>query len=372
MRRWLAMYSRFDWTLLIAALALASLGLLILFGVSLTRGTNDFFQFDKQILGAAIGVTLALLLAWVDYRQLRSLALPIYLAGAGILVSVLVFGTSHRNGGRWFALGALSFQPVELVKITFVIYLAALFARHAHKRLTWSVLGGSALALLMYVGLILLQPDFGSATVLVAVWFAMVLFCGLPRHAWWILLVSILSTVMLLWSVGLKPYQRDRITSFLFPAADPYGAAYNVAQAQIAIGSGGWLGKGVGEGSQARLRFLPEASTDFIFAVVGEELGFVGLVVLLGLFGLLFFRYLRIAKMSDDPFAAICLVGLCAIIGYHVFVNSAMNLGMMPVTGIPLPFVSAAASSLIMMFLSVGIAEAIAVQSKGRYAIGQS
>ena len=367
MRRWLAIYSRFDWSLLIAALSLTSLGLLVLFGISMSRASGDLFQFKKQILGAAIGAAIALLLAWVDYRQLRSLALPIFLAVAACLAAVLVLGTTHRGGGRWFVLGTLSFQPVELAKLTLAIYLAALFARHARQRLTWAVFGGSALAVLVYAGLVLLQPDFGSAVVLVAIWFAMVLFCGLPRHAWWILLVTILATASLLWTVGLRPYQRDRITSFLFPKADPYGAAYNVAQAQIAIGSGGWLGKGIGEGSQARLRFLPEASTDFIFAVVGEELGFVGILVLLGLFGLLFFRYLRIAKASDDPFAAILLVGLSAVIAFHLFVNAGMNLGILPVTGIPLPFASAAASSLITMFISVGIAEAIAVQSKGRY-----
>ncbi len=367
MRRWIAPFARYDWSLLIAALALTAIGLLVLFGIGMAAEPRDFFQFTKQLLAVAIGLGILFAFAFVDYRQLRGLALPIYFTGAGALLAALVIGTTHRNGGRWLSLGALSFQPVELAKVTLVIFLAAFFARRVHTRLTWGALAGSGAVMASYVALVLLQPDFGSAMVLVAVWLAMVLFCGLPRHAWWIMLISCATIALFLWTVGLKPYQRDRITSFVFPKADPYGAAYNVAQARIAVGSGGWLGKGIGEGSQARLRFLPEASTDFIFAVIGEELGFVGLTVLLGMFGFLLFRYFRIATESQDPFAAIMLVGLGSIILFHLIVNAGMNLGIMPVTGIPLPFASAAASSLITMFLSVGIAEAIAVQSKGRH-----
>ena len=367
MHRWIGVFARYDWALLLAALSLAAIGLLAIFGIGISQTTNDLFQFNKQLLAVGIGVIFAIGLAFIDYRQLRTLALPIYGLGAAILVLALLVGTTNRNGGKWFVLGSLSFQPIEFAKITLVIFLAAYVARHAHKRLPWTALIGSVAIMVPYLGLTLAQPDFGSAMVLVATWVAIVLFCGLPRHAWWIFLLTFTVLASLLWTVGLRPYQRDRITSFIHPAADPRGAAYNVAQARIAIGSGRLFGKGIGEGSQARLRFLPEASTDFMFAVLGEELGFVGLLVVLSLFGFLLFRLGQIAMSADDAFASICLIGFASIIAFHLVVNAGMNLGMMPVTGIPLPFASAAASSLVMMFVSVGIAEAVVVQSRGAF-----
>ncbi len=368
MRRWITTFARYDWSLLIAAMALTAIGVLVLFGIGLARESQDLFQVKKQLLGAGIGLALAVAISLTDYRHLRALALPIYAGGLALLVGVLVLGTTHRNGGRWFVLGALSFQPVELAKLTFVIFLAAYFSRHAHTRLTWTAFAGSAFALLAYVVPVLFQPDFGSAMVFIAIWLAMTFFCRLPRHAWWSLLLTFVTIATFLWMVGLKPYQRERITTFFSPYADPYGASYNVAQARIAIGSGGWFGKGIGEGSQARLRFLPEASTDFIFAVVGEELGFVGVSVVLFLLGLLLTRIIRIAMESQDAFAGLCLIGIASVIAFHLFVNAGMNLGIMPVTGIPLPFVSAAASSLIVLFLSIGIVEAVAVHVKGTFA----
>jgi len=298
---------------------------------------------------------------------LRSLAIPIYLSGAALLGLVLLIGFSSRNAGRWFVIGPLSLQPVEFAKVALAVLLAAYFSRFAHRRLSWTAFFGSLMAVGGYVFLTLLQPDFGSAMVLLAMWGCALLFCGLPRHAWWTLLLAACAIGLVLWTVGLKPYQRDRITSFFQPSHDPYGAAYNVTQARIAIGSGGWLGQGIGAGSQARLRFLPEASTDFIFAVLGEELGFVGLAVILLLFGFLLYEFIRIAKHAEDTFAGILLVTLAAFVAIHLLVNAGMNLGLLPVTGIPLPFLSAAASSLLTLFISLGIAESIAVRSKGRF-----
>jgi len=367
MRRWIGVFARYDWSLLLAALSICAIGLLAIFGIGISREPHDFFQFDKQILAVAIGVALAIGIAFIDYRQIRSLALPIYLAGLVVLSMSLLFGRTLNGGGRWFMIGSLSFQPVEFGKITLVIFLASYVARHAHKRLTWTALIGSMAAIVPYVAVTLAQPDFGSAMVLIAAWLAIVLFCGLPRHAWWIFLVSTAVIGASLWMFGLKPYQKDRITTFFDPASDPRGASYNVAQARIAIGSGQWFGKGIGEGSQARLRFLPEASTDFMFAVLGEELGFVGLVVVLLLFGFLLTRLVLISMRSDDAFASVCLIGIAAVIAFHLFINAGMNLGIMPVTGIPLPFASAAASSLIMTFISVGIAEAVVVHSRGAF-----
>ena len=169
-----------------------------------------------------------------------------------------------------------------------------------------------------------------------------------------------------MWNFGLKPYQRDRLTTFMNPQSDQRGSGYNAAQARIAIGSGGLLGKGIGEGSQARLRFLPEAATDFIFAVVGEELGYVGLTLTLGLFLLIIYRFLRLAYDSEDDFAALMLIGLGSILLIHVFVNGGMNLGVMPITGIPMPFLSAAASYLVVTFVSIGFAESVAMRRRSK------
>lgn len=364
MRRWIECYARYDWALLLAATTLTAIGLLAIYGIGISRGAGDTFQFKKQLIALTIGLIIALAAALVDYRHIRSLSLPIFIAGCVALLAVLPFGTTARTAGRWFVLGALSFQPVEIAKVIFIIFLAGYLARHIHRRLTWISFLGSAVGMAVYVALVILQPDFGSAMVFVAIWVAVVLFCGLPKHAWWIMLLTAVSAASLVWVVGLKPYQRDRITSFIHPANDPYGASYNVTQARIAIGSGGWLGKGIGEGSQARLRFLPEASTDFMFAVLGEELGFVGIFVILGLFAFVLYRYIRIAIDAEDAFAGIVLVGAVAMILFHLLVNAGMNLGLLPVTGIPLPFASAAASSLISVFCTVGLAESIAVRRK--------
>ena len=367
MKRWLTLYTRFDWGLLLAVLTLSAIGLLAIYGMNVSRGATDFFQLKKQVIAVLLGLAAVLLIPLLDYRHIRSFSLPLYLATAAVLFAVLVIGTTSRNAGRWFVVGSFSFQPVELAKLSLAVFLAGYLGRHAHKRLSWVALAGSGVATALYVGLVLLQPDFGSAMVLVVMWLAAILFCGLPRHAWWIMLVSLVAVSALVWTVGLRQYQKDRITSFLDPSVDPLGTSYNVTQARIAIGSGGFFGKGIGEGSQARLRFLPEASTDFMFAVLGEELGFTGIVFILGVFGYLLYQLLHIARQSDDAFAGLALVLIAAFILCHVIVNAGMNLGLLPVTGIPLPFLSAAASSVVIMYLTIGFAESIAVHGRRTY-----
>ncbi|MFH1973149.1 MAG: FtsW/RodA/SpoVE family cell cycle protein [Patescibacteria group bacterium] len=362
MRRSLDIFIHFDWTLLLAATTLTVIGLLSIYGIGISIETGDLFQFKKQLVAATIGLALVFGVIFVDYRQIKPFALWLYGAGAALLVGVLVFGSTVRGMRGWFMIGRLSFQPVEIAKVVLAVFLASYLARHAHKRLGWVPFVGSGLAAAGYVGLVMLQPDLGSAFVMIAMWLVTVVFVGLPRRAWILLLVGAAAAGTLLWTVGLKPYQRDRLISFVQPAADPRGTGYNVMQARIAIGSGGLLGKGIGEGSQARLRFLPEASTDFMFSVIGEELGFVGLTIVLTLFSLLLLRFLRIAETSADPFAQILLVALVANVTFHLIVNAGMNLGVMPVTGIPLPFVSAAPSSLLVAFITVALAQSVAVR----------
>ncbi len=365
MRRFLELLERFDWTLLTGALTLAAVGIVAIYGIGTSRDPIDLFPFYKQFTVTLIGLALVFGLIFLDYRHYRSYSFIIYLIGGFLLLAVLVFGHSVNSTEGWFRLGSLSFQPVEIAKIALVIYLSALFVRRGQRRLNWKTFGLGACATLVYVGLVMLQPDFGSAMILIAIFGILSLFAGLPRRAWIILPLVITAASAIIWTVGLKPYQRERILTFLHPNVDTRGASYNATQARIAIGSGGVFGKGIGEGSQARLRFLPEAATDFMFAVLGEELGLVGVAVILGLFLLIFYRYIRLAYESEDDFAALLLVGLSAILLVHVVVNAGMNLGVMPVTGIPLPFLSAAASYLLVAFFSIGIAQSVATRRRG-------
>ena len=356
---------RLDWTLLAAAFTLAAVGLVAIYGIGVSQEPADLFLFHKQFVTFTIGVGIISAFIFLDYRHLRSYGLFLYLFGAALLLGVLFFGVRINATQGWFRFGALSFQPVEIAKITLSVYLAAFFVRRGRGRLSWTTFGISFAATAFYAGLVLMQPDFGSAMVLFLIWGIMALFAGLPRYAWIILPLILITSTGLIWNFALKDYQRDRIESFLDPERDPRGAGYNAIQARIAIGSGGWFGKGIGEGSQARLRFLPAAATDFIFAVVGEELGFAGIVFVFFLFGLILVRLIRLGYESEDDFAALMLMGVGAVFLVHVIVNAGMNLGLMPITGIPMPFLSAAASYMLVVFVCVGLAESVALRRRG-------
>ncbi len=363
--RWLAkLFERFDWTLLTAALTLTAVGLVTIYGIAISQEPADLFLFQKQFIASALGVAVAFVIMLVDYRHFRSFGLLIYLFGAALLVSVLLFGESIRGTTGWFRIAGLSFQPVEIAKMTLVIYLAGLYVRYEHGGSSWRTFGMGALAAGVYTGLVLLQPDFGSAMVLLGTWLLLTLFAGWPRRAWFILPTLALIGAVGLWFFGLKDYQRERLLTFVNQEQDLRGSGYNAAQARIAIGSGGWFGKGISEGTQARLRFLPEASTDFLFAVIGEELGFVGVVVVLGLFLLIIYRYLRIGMEAEDDYATLLLVGLGATLLIHVVENAGMNMGVLPITGIPMPYLSAAASSLVATFMTLGLAESVAIRRR--------
>lgn len=346
------------------AITLIAVGLVVMYGIGISRPEADLFLFHKQLVASAIGLAALVTLGLFDYRQFRSLAFVAYGIGAVLLLGVLFFGHTVRGTRGWYVLGGLSFQPVEVAKLCLVVFLSSYLSRFTHRRLPWHIIAGSALAVGSYVALVLLQPDFGSAMVMIAIWGALLLFVGIG----WKPLLSIagitLVGVMLLWTMLLAPYQRDRLLAFVDPSRDPRGAGYNVTQAQIAIGSGGLFGKGIGEGSQARLRFLPEAATDFAFAVAGEELGFVGVAFVLGLFAVLLFRLLLAAQRAEDDFAALLAIGVGAFFLIHITINVGMNLGVMPVTGIPLPFISAASSYLIAALLALGMMQSIAVRRR--------
>ncbi len=352
---WAEFLRRIDWLLVGSLFVLTTLGLLMIYGIGTSYEIASLLQFRKQLIAVLIGlVGMAALMLW-DYRRLRSYGLVAYIIGFLLLAGVLIFGTEVRGTQGWFRLGTVGVQPVEIAKVLFALFLASYFYQQVHKKLDWITFLGSFFAMSLYVGLIMLQPDFGSAMVVLFIWLVGIAFAGLSKKTWALLIGASLTTAYIAWSFLLAPYQQDRITSFLNPEADPLGAGYNVIQAETAIGSGGWFGKGIGEGSQSRLRFLPEASTDFMFAVMGEELGFIGLAVIMFLFGVLLLRILFVGYQSRDVFVQTFSVMIAGMFGLHILINAGMNMGIMPVTGIPLPFASAAASSLVAGYIAIGI-----------------
>lgn len=352
---WPEFLRKVDWLLIGCLFTLSAIGLLMIYGIGTSYEITSLLQFRKQVIAIALGIFFMVALMLWDYRRLRAYGLIAYIIGFFMLLGVLLFGVEVRGTQGWFRLGTVSIQPVEIAKVLFALFLASYFYKQVHRRLDWITFLGSFIAMALYVGLIMLQPDLGSAMVVLAIWLVGVAFAGLKKRIWFLLITVGVASLYLSWTFVLAPYQQDRITSFLNPEADPLGAGYNVIQAQTAIGSGGWFGKGIGEGSQSRLRFLPEASTDFMFAVMGEELGFVGLALILILFSIILIRILAVGYASRDIFVQTFTVMIAGMFAMHILVNAGMNMGIMPVTGIPLPFASAAASSLVAGYIAIGM-----------------
>jgi rod shape determining protein RodA len=274
-----------------------------------------------------------------------------------LLVLVHLFGTEVLGARRWIDFGVFQLQPSEVAKIIFIIILAKYFSGLSGRPSLREV-ARSGVYLLLPLSLVVTQPDLGTALVFIAIWGVFLLAARVrPLHLAGLLTVSVLITP-LIWR-SLKPYQQSRLLTFLDPARDPLGAGYNVTQAQIAVGSGGLWGRGLGHGTQSQLNFLPVQHTDFIFAALVEELGFVGAIGLFILYALLFSRSLRAVSRSRDLFGMYLAVGITAMLLFHIFVNVGMNLGIMPVTGIPLPLVSYGGTAVIMTFVSLGLLQSV-------------
>lgn len=350
-----------DWALILGAFTLVLFGLAAIYSVELSRG-GELLNLEKQAAAAVFGWAVFFAVALYNYRLLRNYAMLFYLTGVALLGAVLVFGTTIRGTTGWFTLSVFSFQPVEFMKLALVVALAAYFSRRARLDFGWRELLESGALAALPVGLVLLQPDLGSAVLLVGMWGIVMLFAGIKlRHLAALAAFSSLAAI-LAWHFLLASYQKERILTFLDPASDPLGQGYNVAQAIIAVGAGGWFGRGLGFGSQSQLKFLPEAQTDFIFAVVAEELGFVGVLLVLCAFALVFFRLWVLAKRTRDDFTSFLMVGIAAALFVQFFINIGMNLGLLPVTGVALPLVSYGGSSLLFSLVMLGVAESVAIR----------
>lgn len=363
MNRFLGVVSKIDWLLAGSALVLVAFGLAAIYSVALSTDSGELPFFAKQLIAFAVGFGLMLVLATSNYRLFAHWTIPLYIVSFILLIGVLLFGATINGTTGWFKISLVSFQPVELTKIILVLVLAKYFSERARRQIGWREIIGSGLLALVPAGLVALQPDYGSALSLVGLWMAMLFFSGLKWKQTVVLMAVAVVSGLIAWFGIFGEAQHERFLTFVDPSRDPLGRGYNVTQAIIAVGSGQFFGRGLGFGSQSQLKFLPESQTDFIFAVIAEELGFVGVVLILSAFSLLFWRLFRLVRQAHDDFTCYLLLGVIAVFLIQAIVNVGMNLGLLPVTGIGLPFVSYGGSSMLMVLILLGLAESIAVRT---------
>jgi len=343
---------RLDWVVLGCAVALASLG--VLFVASATGGTHYEGLASRQAVWIGVGLAAMIAAILFDYRMLLKFSFAIYCASLLPLVYLLAFGERIANVRSWIRFGHFQFQPAELSKIATALLVAYLFENEDQKRLRTSAIVKLGAIVGVPALLIFAQPDVGLALTFLPLLFVGLFFGGLPARGW----VAIGLLLAVLAGGGwflLKDYQRARIGTFLNPDTDILGSGYQVRQSKIAVGSGGFSGKGFRSGTQSQLRFLPVQHTDFILAVIAEEWGFLGVILVLGLFAALILRALKLAQTARDRGGVFLVLGLTATLFFSVVVNASMMIGLAPTTGIPLPLVSYGGSSVATTFLGVGL-----------------
>ena len=368
---------RLDWVLMVAVLALVTLGTLLVWSatshrVDLTAGDSTAY-LRKQLVNVAIGLVLMVVVLATDHRWVRIVAPLVYLGSIAGLVLVLMMGSTVNGSRSWLQLGGMSIQPSEFAKLAVVIGMALWVAERADVRHGAGPRGGGGLGdvtgmlviAAVPAALILLQPDLGTMLVLSATVLGVVAISGAPRR-WLALLAAggVTAAVAAVAGGFLKQYQLERFLAFTNPDLDPRGAGYNVEQARIAIGSGGLTGEGLFGGSQTRAGFVPEQHTDFVFTVAGEELGLLGAGLLIALLGIVIWRALAIATRTDDVFGRLAAAGIACWFAFQAFQNIGMCLGIMPVTGVPLPFVSYGGSSMFAGMLAIGLLQNIHLRAQ--------
>jgi rod shape determining protein RodA len=353
-------WQHLDLSLIVAVLSIASLGALMVFSASRRKleeqGFDEKFLLQRQILYVVLGVAAMAIMTVIDYRFFRDRAAMIYPFTVALLLLVLSpIGFNSKGAQAWFQLGSFQFQPSEWSKIALIVCLASYAAEHRGD------LDGRRLLTVLFLavlpmGLILRQPDLGTDLVFAAILLGVMLVAGArPRHMAALALLGVLGVAAVLHLGLLKQYQTDRLTAFLDPTANTDTSAYNLAQSKIAIANGGVTGKGLFQGSQTNLSYVPEQHTDFIFTVVGEELGLVGSGLLLMLFAFVVWRTWRAAALAKDLSGTLICVGVLAMLVFQIFENVGMTMGIMPITGIPLPFMSYGGSSTIACFAAMGL-----------------
>jgi rod shape determining protein RodA len=349
-------FTSFDLAVILALLGIGLLGTLTLY--STTQGNTSeggFLPHQKQLIWWGLGLVGMLIIVLIDYRHMEHYAYAIYACSLALLVYVLVLGRTISGAKRWIELGPVQFQPSELIKITMTLALAKYF-HHRSKRSSYNLLELTVpfLIFLLPFVLVLLEPDLGTAISLLLLFLSIVTFFGLSQGSILVLLTAGLASLPLGW-LNLKEYQKERVLTFLNPADDPLGRGYHIIQSKIAIGSGGFWGKGFLHGTQTRLNFLPEQHTDFIFSAFAEQWGFLGSFLLLGAYLLVIFWAFNICSRAKNTFGMVVALGITFMFFWHVIINIAMCLGLLPVVGIPLPLFSYGGSFLLVMLLGLGL-----------------
>ena len=358
---WRDHFQAIDWILAGATILLVLVGLAMM--VSANAGQAIFSGLAvRQLVALGVSVAVFLFLTRIPYHAWRRWAVPIYIAGVIGLLVVTTVGQVVRGTVSRLEFFGWQLQPSEFMKIGLVVVLAWLFSRYRNIRLR-VVLTSAAIAFVP-TALVLAEPDAGMAVILLALWGGMLLFSGLPWRS-----VAILALVGSLLAVGawqtvLLPYQKDRITTFINPGADPLASGYNVTQSIIAFGSGQWFGRGLGHGPQSQLKFLPERHTDFILASLGEELGFTGVLLVVGLYYIVLWRIIVIARSTIDPFGQLLCIGVFFVLFTGFTISASMNIGLLPVTGIPLPLLSYGGSNLLATFFLLGLVQSVHIYSR--------
>jgi len=351
-----------DWTVLLPALAISLLGILTMS----TFGQGASLA-PRQLLWLCIAFGVSIALSTFDLRFIRrtSIVMALYIIALALLAFLLVFAHPVLGARAWFSLGPISFQPADLAKLALIALLAKyLSRRHVEIGDFRHIIVSGAYAS-VFIVLILIEPDMGNAIIFGTIWLGMLLVSGISKKHLAVLGLIGIALASMLWFEGLKPYQRERIISFVNPASDVHGAGYNAYQAKIALGSGELFGKGIGYGTQSKLRFLPEYQTDFIFAAFAEEWGFIGVLLLLALYALLFARLIEIARASATNFDAFFTLGVLILLAAHLAIHVGINLGLLPVTGTTIPFMSSGGSHLVLEFAALGIVASLARHGRG-------
>ncbi|MBE3091061.1 MAG: rod shape-determining protein RodA [Candidatus Atribacteria bacterium] len=346
-----------DFALLFAVVFLCFYGLLVLFSstrLAVTTGSDPYFFVKRQSLWVLSGFIFLTIIMFIDYHNLERYSKVIYFGAIVLLMMVIISGRSTYGARRWLAIGPFDFQPSEFAKIALIMFLADFLSKNKLKfdNFLYYLLPFIYTGLLML--LVFVQPDLGTSLVYLAILIIMLFVAGIKIKFLVFTFFAGISSVPVLW-IFLKDYQKNRLILFLNPNLDPLGGGYNVIQSRIAIGSGGFLGNGIFRGLQSQLNFLPAQHTDFIFSVVGEELGFVGTILLLGLYAIVLWRGIKIALEARDLLGSLLATGAVSFLFFHIVVNIGMAMGMLPATGLPLPFLSYGGSFMISNLMAIGI-----------------
>ncbi len=346
----------FNWSLAVACVVVSALGILCIQSADLHGGGSAFGEYKKQIIYVLIGIPLMAGFSFIDYRNWKRWAPGLYVINMVLLAFILRGGHSALGAQRWIAVGSFfTFQPSEAAKLILAISIAAVLCKSTYDRVQdlWKPLLTAAVPAL----LILKQPDLGTSLVIGAILSAQ-LFFGLPKlgdFLIYVLGIVIAGAAAVGTNAILKPFQRARLLVFLNPSSDPQGAGYNLNQSKIAVGNGEWLGRGLYHGTQTQLNFVPEHSRDFIFTVLAEEMGFLGAGLLIVLYAIVLYGGIKTMIAARDRFGFLLAAGLVSMLFFHVLVNIGMTIGIMPITGIPLPFMSYGGSAVLTDFAAVGM-----------------